>query len=156
MTSKLFRLRACLALACGLVTAAACAGARPDDLGVTEGRLAPCPSSPNCVSSSASDDEHAIEGFYLSSAPAQAWEAAVNAVAQLPGTEIIEQSEDYLYAESTTKLMRYVDDLELQLRPEEKMIAVRSASRVGHSDMGANRERVEALRTLLDQSGSLK
>lgn len=156
MTPKISRRWAPAALTFGLAIGIACAGSRPDDLGLTEGRLAPCPSSPNCVSSGASDEEHAIEGFRFSSSPAEAWKVAGAAVARLPRTEIISQSENYLYAESTSALMRYVDDLELQLRAEEKVIAVRSASRIGHSDMGANRERVEALRKLLEGSGAFE
>jgi uncharacterized protein (DUF1499 family) len=156
MLPKMAPTKALLALVCLVALTSACAGARPDDLGLTDGRLAPCPESPNCVSSGASDEEHAIEGFRFSSGPTEAWAAAAAAVAGLPGTEIIVQTDDYLHAESTTRLMRYVDDLELHLRAGEQTIAVRSASRVGHSDMGANRERVEALRALLDYGGGLK
>jgi len=132
----------------------ACTGARPDDLGIREGRLLACPESPNCVSSGASDAEHAIAAFRFSSSPQQAWSAATAAVTELPRTEIITQTDEYLHAESTTALMRYVDDLELHLRPGEQLIAVRSASRVGYSDMGANRDRVERLRAILESSGA--
>jgi uncharacterized protein (DUF1499 family) len=140
---------AVILLAASLAAALGCAGARPDDLGLHDGRLAACPESPNCVSSAASDEEHGIAGFAFESSPEDAWDAAVAAVRALPRTEVITHTSDYLHAESTTALMRYVDDLELHLRAAEGSIAVRSASRVGHSDMGANRERVEALRTLI-------
>ena len=156
MISKTAKASGCVGLTFLLASLLACAGSRPDDLGLREGRLAPCPSSPNCVSSGASDEQHAIDGFAFSTSPGDAWNAARAAVAQLPRTEIISQTDDYLHAESTTALMRYVDDVELQLRSGDGVIAVRSASRVGHSDMGANRERVEALRTLLEGSGALK
>lgn len=139
-----------------LAASLGCAGARPDDLGLRDGLLAPCPESPNCVSSGASDDQHAIEGFAFSTSPEAAWKAAAAAVRALPRTEIITQTDDYLHAESTTALMRYVDDLELHLRAAEGIIGVRSASRVGHSDMGANRERVETLRETLEASGELR
>ncbi len=58
-------------------------------------------------------------------------------------------TDDYLHAECSSAVFGFVDDLELHLRPAEKLIAVRSASRVGHSDFGVNRKRVEQLRSLL-------
>ncbi len=132
-----------------------CSGKRPADLGVAEGALAPCPSSPNCVSSAATGD-HGITGFELSGSAEEAWLAIQEEVAKLPGTEVISKTEAYLHAESTSSLMRYVDDLELHLPAGSNMVAVRSASRVGHSDMGVNRERVEALRGALRARGVLQ
>lgn len=134
-----------------VVSLLGCAGTRPSDLGISSGSLAPCPSSPNCVSSAASGD-HAIDGFQLTGSPAEAWPAIREEVAKLPGTEVISETENYLHAESTSSLMRYVDDLELHLQADGT-VAVRSASRVGHSDMGVNRERVEQLRAALKERG---
>jgi uncharacterized protein (DUF1499 family) len=67
-------------------------------------------------------------------------------VKSLPGTEITSATENYLSAECTSGIFGFVDDLELQLRPDQSEIAIRSASRVGRSDLGANRKRVELLR----------
>ena len=139
-----------------LAGALGCAGSRPDDLGLHDGKLRPCPTSPNCVSSAASDEEHAIAGFAFSSGAEEAWKAASDAVRELPRTEVISQTDDYLHAESTSALMRYVDDVELHLLAAEGTIAVRSASRLGHSDMGANRKRIEALRAILEGKGTLR
>ncbi|MGH0034675.1 MAG: DUF1499 domain-containing protein [Myxococcota bacterium] len=136
-----------------LTLALACAGAPPTGLGVRDGALAPCPASPNCVSSAAGDAEHAIEPLAFEGDPAVAWAAARSAVRELPRTRIVLESEGYLHAESSSALFGFVDDLELWLRPEAGHIAVRSASRVGYSDLGVNRERVEALRTALAQRG---
>jgi len=147
-----------LALAIALVALATllgCSGKRPDTLGAADGMLYPCPSTPNCVSSDAraDDPEHAIEAFALAAAPDVAWPAVVEAVEALPRTVIVTNEDGYLHAECTSALMRYVDDLELQLRPEQKLIAVRSASRIGRSDLGVNRERVESLRASLRARG---
>jgi len=133
-----------------------CAGTRPTDLGERDGRLAPCPSSPNCVSSDAdaSDTGHHVAPFVLAASdPAAAWKAAREAVAALERTEIVSEGEGYLHAEVTSALMGFVDDLELHLRPDHGIIAVRSASRVGYGDMGVNRRRVEALRDELERQG---
>ena len=129
-----------LAIIAMLLTA--CAGARPTNLGHRGGALAPCPESPNCVSSAATDELHRIAALEAD------WQAARDALAAMPRTVIVTEEAGYVHAECTTPLMGYVDDLEL-LRLPGGMIAVRSASRVGHGDMGANRDRVEALRATL-------
>jgi len=140
------------------MTLFSCAGTRPTDIGVIDGHLAPCPSSPNCVSSGADagDSTHYVAPFVLATEPAVAWEAAGGAVAALPRTEIVTRSPDYLYAECTSALMGFVDDLELQLRAEDGIIAVRSASRIGYGDMGVNRKRVEQLRDTLVAKGAVR
>ncbi len=135
-----------------------CAGTRPTDIGVIDGHLAACPSSPNCVSSDADADDstHYVAPFVLATDPADAWKAAESAVASLPRTEIVTQDPDYLYAECTSALMGFVDDLELQLRAPEGIITVRSASRIGYGDMGVNRARIEELRSKLVADGAVR
>ena len=123
-----------------------CAGKRPVDLGVMDGRLRPCPSSPNCVCSEDSDEQHGIAPLTYTGDPAAAFARARAAALSLPRTELIEETPDYMHFESTTALMGFVDDLELQLEPARNQIAVRSASRLGYGDMGVNRKRVEELR----------
>ena len=133
-----------------------CIGGRADDLGVRDARLSPCPSSPNCVSSDARDAEHTVEPFAFRGAPAQAWQAARSAVASLPRTRIVSETPEYLHVECRSLLLRFVDDLELHLRAQEGIIAVRSASRVGYSDLGVNRRRVEAIRAELARQQILR
>jgi uncharacterized protein (DUF1499 family) len=112
-------------------------------IGVVNGVLAPCPASPNCVSSEAGTPEsHALAAL-----SASAWDRLPDSILEMGG-RLIEVREDYLAAEFSTKLMGYVDDVEF--RKTETQVHVRSASRVGHSDMGANRKRVEALRAAID------
>jgi uncharacterized protein (DUF1499 family) len=130
-----------------------CAGRRPEALGVHEGRLAPCPGSPNAVCSDAADAAHRVEPLVLAVAPAEAWGAAREAVAALPRTRLVTARDDYLHAECASRLLGFVDDLELHLRPEAGVIAVRSASRLGYSDLGVNRRRVETLRAALRAEG---
>lgn len=128
------------------------AGQRPSTLGVKNGQLAPCPSSPNCVVSQGNPDaEHAIAPIAYSGEAASALaklEAVINA---MPRTAIIEKNDTYLYAEFTSKLMGYVDDVEFSLDPAASVIHVRSASRLGESDLGANRKRIEAIRVAFAQ-----
>lgn len=130
-----------------------CAGKRPTNLGVTESQFVSCPSTPNCVSSDAKDSAHHIAPFQFDGPHPEAWQAAQEVVLKLPRTQIIDQTDDYLYAECTSAILGFVDDLELHLRPNEKIIAVRSASRLGSSDFGVNRNRIETLRGLLINRG---
>jgi len=131
-------------------------GTRPANLGVKDGRLAPCPSTPNCVSSDAAESVHAIAAFQLVALPADSWRALRTALDSLPRTKIITASEDYLHAECSSAIFGFVDDLELQLRPSQNSIAVRSAARLGRSDFGVNRKRVENLHLLLQQQSVIR
>ncbi|HEY9907138.1 MAG TPA: DUF1499 domain-containing protein [Thermosynechococcaceae cyanobacterium] len=125
------------------------AGKRPSTLGVQSGRLAPCPTTPNCVCSYDSDDLHKIEPLRYSSTPAAAWDKLKQTIAALERTKIVTVSEEYLYAEFTSKLMGFVDDVEFYLDPTAGAIHVRSASRLGQSDLGVNRKRIELIRSQL-------
>lgn len=133
-----------------------CAGKRPSNLGVSATGLAPCPSSPNCVSSDARDSSHQVAPLQLAVAPAEAWRSVREAVLELPRSRIVKETPDYLHAECRSALFGFVDDLELQLRPGEEIIAIRSASRLGRSDLGVNRRRVEGLRASLTSRGALR
>lgn len=132
-----------------------CAGKRPANIGLESSRLAPCPSSPNCVSSDAADSTHSIAAFALAIPSREAWLAVRGSVESLPRTKIISETADYLHAECTSALFGFVDDLELHLRTAEGVIAVRSASRLGYSDLGVNRRRIEHLRASLRKQGIL-
>jgi uncharacterized protein (DUF1499 family) len=133
-----------------------CAGTRPAHLGLNDGRLAPCPSSPNCVCSDGPAGEHFVEPLFLRGDAEAAWQAAKQAVAAMPRTEVVESEPGYLHAECRSALLGFVDDLELRLHAAEGTIAIRSASRLGWSDMGVNRRRVEALREELAARGVLR
>jgi uncharacterized protein (DUF1499 family) len=133
-----------------------CSGTRPINLGIKDGRLASCPSSPNCVSSDAADSAHSIAAFELLVPPADGWRALRALLEELPRTKIISANEDYIHAECSSAVFGFVDDLELHLRSAQNSIAVRSASRLGHSDFGVNRKRAENLRGLLARQGVIR
>jgi uncharacterized protein (DUF1499 family) len=117
---------------------------RPTDLGVTSGRLKACPSSPNCVCSQDNDPGHHTEPIrYSDPGPIS---VLSDVIGTLPGGKVISATDNYLHAEFTSRIFRFVDDVEFQLDPEAKVIHCRSASRVGHSDLGVNRARIEAIR----------
>lgn len=128
----------------------ACSGNRPASLGGIQTSLDPCPESPNCVSSlSPKDDEtHYIAPINTSNAAASMKQIA-KYIDQHPSAEVIVASESYIYAEFTSALMGFVDDVEFLHKPSEAFIDLRSASRLGHSDLGVNRERIEEIRAAL-------
>jgi uncharacterized protein (DUF1499 family) len=113
------------------------------------GRLPPCPASPNCVNSEYPDDT----AHYIAPLTLPAEMAADAALSRLAGQirelggEVQDRSPDYLGATFRSRLFGFVDDLQLRPDPAQRVIHVRSASRVGHGDLGVNRRRVEALRT---------
>lgn len=117
---------------------------RPDS-GLVGGRLRPCPDTPNCVSSQAAAGAQAVEPLRFPGDPHDAFAHAIAIVNGWSGTTELARTEDYAHFEVVTPLLRFRDDLELQLDAAAKAIHVRSASRVGHSDLGANRDRVERL-----------
>jgi len=121
-----------------------CAGDRPQNLGVHDGRLSACPASPNCVVSQAADEQHRIAPLAFSGEP----DAALARLKRLLGgrsdTRIIEEQAGYLRVEFHTTL--FVDDGEFLLDPGQHAFQLRSASRLGHSDLGKNRSRIEEIR----------
>jgi uncharacterized protein (DUF1499 family) len=74
----------------------------------------------------------------------------------MPRTAVLTRTDEFLHAECTSRIFRFVDDLELQLRSAEGVIAVGSASRLGRGDMGVNRRRVESLRAALAEQGIVR
>ena len=115
--------------------------------------LPPCPDSPNCVSSDAADPAHYIAPIAIRSDPQQAWQALIRYLEGDRAFTILERDGEYLRAEARTRWLRFVDDVDFVLRPERREIAMRSASRVGYSDLGANRRRLESLRRALGATG---
>ena len=122
-------------------------------LGLVEGRLRRCPDSPNCVCSEGETGEHALEPLDYTGSAEAAWSRLVAVVEAHSQAHIVTREAGYLRVEFVTPLMRYVDDVEFRLSAQ--VIHVRSASRVGRSDLGANRSRVEALRLAFQQTTRL-
>ncbi len=130
-------------------------GRRPEYLGVRDGRLVPAKRTPNNVNSQAdqiADPEHFIESLRYPGDAKQGWAALRQAVDAMPRVKVIKSEPNYLYAEFSTRLMGFVDDTEFYLDENSRVIHVRSASRLGSSDFGVNRERIETIRAKLAQT----
>ncbi|HCX82205.1 MAG: hypothetical protein A3E00_14105 [Curvibacter sp. RIFCSPHIGHO2_12_FULL_63_18] len=132
-------------------------GTQPSDLGVKDGRLKPPAHTPNSVSSQADLYPNHPQAQYAAIAPLDYQGDAKAAMAKLvgvlqaqSGTVIVSQTDDYLYAQSTTQLLRFTDDVEFWLDAAQQKIQVRSASRIGRKDFGVNRQRIEAIRAQLN------
>ena len=123
---------------------------RPDNLGVHEGRLAPCPDTPNCVSSQADDEAHKMDPIPFDGDAVEALARLEAVVESQPRTTIISADGDYVHAESVSLLFRFVDDVEFLVDRDAKVIHFRSASRVGRSDLGVNRKRMREVRDVFD------
>jgi uncharacterized protein (DUF1499 family) len=111
--------------------------------------LSPCPSSPNCVSTQASDERHAIAPFQYRKSRPEAKEALKAVIGSLPRTRLVKEDEFYLHYEFTSLLLRFVDDVEFLFEDETQTIHFRSASRIGYGDLGVNRRRMEQVRALV-------
>lgn len=136
----------------GILILFSCAGTRPTNLGVNDGKLLPCPSTPNCVSSQAdpTDNEHYIQPYKYKSDLQAAYSELKTVIEKQDRVKIINTTNTYINAEFTSRLMRYVDDVEFSFDEKEKLVHIRSASRIGKGDMGVNRKRMESIRTNLN------
>jgi uncharacterized protein (DUF1499 family) len=128
----------------GLLGMVGCAGERPNNLGARDGLLAACPASPNCVSSQAGDEKHRIAPLLFSGDPDAAFARLKLILGRRSDTTILEDLPGYLRVELRTLL--FVDDGEFLLDREKRVIQLRSASRLGYSDLGKNRSRLEEIR----------
>ena len=138
-----------LLLALLLTVGTSCASKDKDaGVGLTDNMLKPCPNSPNCVCSEYSNAASAVPPLSIKSNLQEAWTQAIAAVKEMGGTIVLQQ-DSYLHATFTSKIFRFVDDFELRLDTSENVIHIRSASRIGYSDLGVNRKRVERFRSLL-------
>ena len=131
-------------------------GKPPIDLGVHEGRLKPPSKTPNSVSSQAPLYPDHPQRIYASIAPLPLKGDAGTTLSQIAsiieamdGGQIVKREPSYLYVQFTTRIMKYVDDAEFWFDPAAGVIQVRSASRLGSSDLGVNRERIEFIRQKL-------
>lgn len=129
---------------CGLGTAS---------LRAPGGELAPC-ARDHCVSSQEPGTKYYVEPLRYGGSREQAREALQRIVGDMPGAEVQIAAPDYLHATFTSRWMRYVDDLELLFPATGGIVQVRSSSRLGYSDFGVNRARVEALRSRFDAAAS--
>jgi uncharacterized protein (DUF1499 family) len=112
----------------------------PEKLKVTD-----CPNSPNCVSTRACRESAQMEPLPISREPEEIRKAIKKAVGEFKRTKILDESEHYLHFTFKTAVFRFVDDVEFEIDSEERLLHFRSASRLGYSDLGVNRKRMEKL-----------
>lgn len=135
--------------------AASCAASRlaPPVRSSTPGLPLPqCPSSPNCVCSEDLDPEHRIPPLPFTGSPPEAMERLRRIVEALPRTTVVSAGTNHLQVEFRTRLFRFVDDVEFRMDAPNQVIHVRSGSRIGYSDLGTNRRRVNSLRDAFARS----
>jgi uncharacterized protein (DUF1499 family) len=126
----------------------------PKGLGLVQGQLTECSKSPNCVSSLTVQASKLIAPISNNATPELTWLMLHEVVGGMPQALLITEDDNYRHYQFTTPLMGFIDDVELLFDREEQLIQVKSASRVGESDIGANRKRVELLRKRLDEAMS--
>lgn len=148
----IFRLSAVALLFFIVVSVLKLMAPRPNHLGVKDGRLAPCPASPNCVSTQADNDAHRIEPLRFTGSPSLALFRLKTVLSRQPRMKIVAETDNYLHVEATSLVFRFVDDVEFLIDEKAGVIHFRSASRIGYSDLGANRARMERIRAAWNDS----
>lgn len=118
--------------------------------------LKPCPKSPNCASTEATNPRHAVPPIRLKSGLGDVWSQIRNVVLALPRIVVVSERENYIHAECRSSICEFVDEIEVELQPHEELIAAKSASRLGYYDFGVNRKRLEQLRQQLAAHGLLE
>ena len=119
-------------------------GSNPVAKGVNGNQLADCPSSPNCISSTAQSEDKFYPHLTYQGTTEQAKHKLMEVLNAYPGAEIANNGDHYIHAQFTTAIMRFTDDAEFLIL--EDGIQVRSASRVGYSYLGKNRKRMDEIR----------
>jgi len=123
----------------------------PDNLGLNNQLLSPCPGTPNCVSSQENNSQHRIQPITFEGSLELAKERLHRVLNSMRGTRIITQDVLYWHVEFTTQLLRFIDDVEFYFDGSQSLIHVRSASRQGYWDLGVNRRRVETIRSRFEE-----
>lgn len=135
----------------GLMAMGSCSAKNNPALGLENGELKRCPSSPNCVSSYEKNPSHSIEPLLYSTTKDEAAAKLKSLVLGMKRTKLISETDNYMHFEFRSKIFRFVDDVEFYFPENEKVVHVRSASRTGYSDMGVNRKRIEKIRNLFSE-----
>jgi uncharacterized protein (DUF1499 family) len=121
-----------------------CAGPRT---GAVDGKLAPCPNSPNCVCSQDARPAHSIAPLTYTGPWPAARQKLLAVIRSMPRSRVVAEQADYIHVEFASAVFGFVDDVEFLVDAAAHLIQVRSAARVGYSDLGVNRRRVEDIRT---------
>jgi uncharacterized protein (DUF1499 family) len=127
-----------------------CGASMPSNLGMTDGKLSPCPSAPHCVST----QEGAVEPAPYQTSREEARKRLLEIIRSMPRAKIVTVAPDYIHAEFTSRIFRYVDDVEIYLDDRAKLAHFRSSSRIGYYDLGVNKGRVAGIRKKFLAAGS--
>jgi uncharacterized protein (DUF1499 family) len=120
-----------------------------DAVGILDSKLTPCPQTKNCVCSEfPTDTTHHIEPLSIATESVEKAMQNIREIVIEIGGKVTSSNSTYLSATTTSTVFRFIDDIEFRLDEANKVIHIRSASRVGRSDFGANRKRVEKIRQL--------
>ncbi|MDM8515134.1 DUF1499 domain-containing protein [Desulfobacterales bacterium HSG16] len=134
-----------------ILSTIACSSGKLPEVRITNGKLLPCPASPNCVSSQAEDKKHKVAPIPI---PADKTNdirtVIVNVLSSMKRVVIVKNTESHIHAVFSTSIFRFKDDVDFLIDRKEGFIHIRSASRIGHSDFGVNRKRIEKLRKIIN------
>lgn len=120
--------------------------------GLQNNQLSPCPESPNCINSEYADDSaHYIAAITYQNRSVEDIIQLLQQAIAMSGGRITEYKDHYIASTYTTRLFRFVDDVEFRIDPQQQRVHIRSASRQGHSDLGANRKRVQTIKQIFVQ-----
>jgi len=147
MRNAIFKLGLGLMVLVGLSGCASSGSPAQSTFDAQSGEFTPCPDSPNCVLTTATDEEHAIEPYPYSGSTADAKTKMISVINDMPRAKIVGETDDALHVEFRSRVFRFVDDVEFFFDEADSLVQYRSASRTGYSDMGVNRKRMEEIRT---------
>ncbi len=128
-----------------VMSAVACAGHAQESRSKTSADLAPCPDSPNCVSTKSKDPDRAMPPLPYIKSGKESMERLIEIVRNMNRATIVSSTPSYLHVEFRSALFRFVDDVEFVLDDSARLIHFRSASRAGYYDFGVNRKRMKEI-----------
>ena len=138
------RLSLCFYILLSAMNAEAGEADRPD-------KFSPCPDSPNCVSTQSTDQARFIEPLHYAGSLADARQKLIDILENKKRVRLVKVEADFIHAEFRSLVLQFVDDVNFYFPPDQAIIHVKSASRKGYYDFGANRRRVERLRAAFEK-----
>lgn len=133
-----------------------CTSKPPELRGIHDGRLPDCPKTPNCVSTMTTRSEHLVNQLNYSSSREEAKRMIKEVIYELGNASLEEEKTNYFWVECRSRWLGFVDDLEIYFPEKEKVIHMRSASRLGYSDLGVNAKRIEHISKLFHVKEQIK
>ncbi len=128
----------------------------PDYVGTQDGTFSPLPNSPNAVSSQTFDESRRVDPLPVLATLEATRNAIINSLSEMGQNKIVQSKGPYIHVVFTSAQMGYNDDVELWIAQEDGQIHYRSQSRIGYSDMGANKARYDRFKRLYESQNDLK